>query len=280
MQDYFEWKRQTTKNPLTVGMYALWIKRFHTFIKTDLCHFDLDDVMRFREYLQIECKYSPKNIQYGMQLLRDYIGYQMTVHGFQFPLKMLKIPQERANSHYPLTQDEYLRMMYLLPLNEPVSLQRRLMLALLWETGMRGGELLRLRISDLRERGAIIHNEKDHRNRMIGWSEQTAKMLKFYLPLRKQLPSKEDYLFVSFKWRPCNKMTTRQLERIVSELRVKAKITNPVKPHSFRHGFVHKQLDRGQPITTIAQMLGHSTPFNVFNYAQLTGKEIKEAWLK
>lgn len=233
--------------------------------------------MRFRKYL-IEYGYSPKNVQYGLQLVRDYIHYQMTVHGLDFPLSLLRIPQERSKSHYAVTYDEYRKMADSLPLNEPMSLQRRLMISMLWDTGMRCGELLRLRMSDLKDRSATIHNEKNHRNRVIGWSEQTDKMLKFYLPLRKHLHCEEDFVFVSFRWKPCKKFSNRQLENIIKEVRTKVGITNEVRPHSFRHAFVHRQLQQKRPITTIAQMLGHSTTFNVLAYAQLNSAEIREAW--
>lgn len=277
MLDYLQWKRSTTKNPATVKQYERWVKRFHAFTKKEGVDFTLDDVMRFRTFLR-ESGHAPKNIQYGTQLIRDYISFQITVHGLKFPLKLLKIPQERSNSHSPITYDEYLRMLEVLPLREPITLQRRLMISLLWDTGVRGGELLNLKISDLDNRRAIIQNEKNHRNRLISWSEGTDKLLKFYLPLRKHLKTKEDYLFVSFKWKPTRKLTTRQLERIIQEIRVDAEIINYVKPHSFRHGFVHRQLQNKQSITTIAQMLGHSNALNVLAYAQLTGREIQEAW--
>lgn len=276
MIDYLEWKRSTTKNPDTAVTYERWIKRFHKF--TDkISDFTLDDVMRFRTYLT-EYGYSPKNIQFGLQLVRDYLHYQMTVHKMDFPLSLLKIPQERSKSHYPITHAEYAQMVSSLSLNEPQSLQRRLMITMLYETGMRVGELLRLKISDLRPKGAEIRNEKNHRNRMIGWSQNTENMLKFYLPLRNQLESEDGSLFVSFTWRPCKVLSSRQLQRIMIEVSKKCGLTNKISPHSFRHGFVHRQLQKQTPITTIAQMLGHSTTFNVMAYAQLSSNEIKEAW--
>jgi len=169
-------------------------------------------------------------------------------------------------------------MIATLPVNEPLGLQRRIMLSMLWETGMRGGELLNLKISDLKPRGAIIENEKNHRSRMVSWSESTEKLLRFYLPLREKLHAEDDYLFVSFSWKPCKKLTTRTLERIIEDLRKKLGFKEPIRPHSFRHGFVHRQLKDGKAITTVAQMLGHSSSLNVMNYAQLTSNEIQEAW--
>ncbi len=157
MQDYLEWKRSTTKNPATAKQYAMWIRRFLAFVSNR--EITLELVGEFKAHLKQVCGYSPKNIQYGLQLVRDYLSYQNTVHNLSFPLRLLKIPQERSKSHTPITYDDFLKMVAVLPLNEPITLQRRLMLTLLWETGMRVGELTRLRISDLQEGGAIIEND-------------------------------------------------------------------------------------------------------------------------
>lgn len=279
MQDYLEWKRSTTKNPATTPTYERWVRKYLTFLKGD--EITLESFGRFRTFLKAECLYSPKNIQYGSSIIRDYIAYQVTVHNLQFPLKLLKIPQERSNSHEAISADEFKRMLVFVPKNEARTIQKRLMLTLLYETGMRVGELLRLKISELEKNGAIIHNEKNHRSRRIGWSEETEDLLRFYLPLRKHMKtskSEEDFLFVSLIWKPSRRFTTRHLERIVEELRNKAQLKSIIRPHSFRHGFVHRQLEKRTPITTIAQMLGHSTSMNVMNYAQLNSREIKEAW--
>ena len=280
MHNYLAWKRSTTKHPDTVKHYAMWVRRYLAFLKGK--PITLESVGQFRAFLKAEppkgLGYSPKNIQFGTQLIRDYIHYQMTVHGLDFPLQLLRIPQERSNSHTPITREDFIKLLEFLPQNEPQTLQRRLMLMLLWDTGMRIGELLRLKISELEPKRATIHNEKNHRSRRIGWSEETERLLQFYLPLRNQLPAQEDWLFVSFKWRPCRQMTSRHLERVLEELRKKAGIKDVIRPHSFRHGFVHRKLEEGKPITTIAQMLGHSTTLNVLTYAQLSGKEIQDAW--
>lgn len=279
MQDYLEWKRSTTKNPDTPENYERWVKRYLVFLKGG--EITLESMGRFRNHLR-EYGYSPKNIQYGSYLIRDYISFQITVHGLEFPLKLLRIPQERSNSHPAITRDEFERMLVFVPKNEAKTIQRRLMLTMLWETGMRVGELLRLKISELELKGAIIHNEKNSKSRRIGWSAETEELLKFYLPLRKHMRVKgddKDFLFVSLIWKPSRRMSSRHVERIVADLRNKAKLKNPIRPHSFRHGFVHRQLEKRTPITTIAQMLGHTSTMNVMNYAQLNSVEIQEAWV-
>ncbi len=275
MHKYIKWK-QTTIQKSSLGSYKRWVALFLNVVDKDY-GFTIEDITKFRLFLE-RAEYSPRNIQFGLHILHDYVSYLMAAEGLDFPLYLFRIKQQRSKSHHPITEEEYKKIIALLPTNEPMPLQRRLMLMMLWDTGMRGGELLRMKITDLKPRHAFIHNEKNHRSRLVSWSSETEKLLQFYLPLRQEMSTKEDWLFVSFKWKPTRQLTTRQLERIVGELRLKAKLTSMVRPHSFRHGFVHRKLREGTSITTVSQMLGHSSTMNVINYAQLSSKELHEAW--
>lgn len=278
MEKYVKWK-QSTIQASSIPHYIRWIERFQAFTKKN-GDFDLQDTAQFKEFL-LEVGYSPRNIQYGLSIIRDYLNYLIAVEALNFPMHLFRIKQERSKSHYPVTKEDYTKMLAQLPPNEPLTLQRRLMLSMLWDTGMRGGELLSLEITNLKTRSSIINNEKNKRQRLVSWSTETEKLLQHYLHLRNNLITNEKWLFVSFRWkteRKTRKFTTRQLERIVEDIRKGAGIKDPVRPHSFRHGFVHRKLEEGKPITTVAQMLGHSTTMNVLTYAQLSSKEIHKAW--
>lgn len=275
MHNYIKWK-ETTIQKSSLEAYDRWVRMFITVLDKEH-DFTIEDITKFRLFLD-RSGYSPRNIQFGLHIIRDYISYLMAAEGLDFPLYLFRIKQQRSKSHHAITEEEYQKVLSVLPRNEPILLQRRLMIMMLHDTGMRGGELLRLKITDLRARYAIINNEKNKRQRLVGWSPETEKLLKFYLHLREHLTTKENWLFVSFKWKPTRQLTTRQLERIMVEIRAKAKLTTVVRPHSFRHGFVHRKLRENVPITTVSQMLGHSSTMNVINYAQLSSNEIHEAW--
>lgn len=261
---------------MTVKYYVRWVSFFMTVLNKEE-GFTLDDISNFKLFLE-SAHYSPKNIQYGLHIIHDFISYLIAIEKLDFPLHLFRVKQERSKSHYPVTEEEYQAMLLVLPDYEPMPLQRRVMLMMLHDTGMRGGELLRMKISDLKDRYAHIDNEKNKRQRLVSWTGETDKLLKKYLSLREHLITEEDWLFVSFKWKPTRQLTTRQLERIVQEIRTRAGLTNPIRPHSFRHGFVHRKLNEGKPITTVSQMLGHSSTMNVINYAQLSSREIRDAW--
>lgn len=275
MKDYLEWKKSTLE-PCSYHNYERWVTRFLKFLKKPISELKLEDIGLFKQYLK-SIPYSPRNIQYGLSIIRDFIGYEVAIHNLAFPLKFFKIHTERSNSHYAITESEYYVMLATFMPTSPRKVQRRLMLQMLWDTGMRGGELLRMRISDIKDlREAIIENEKNKRNRLVAWSAETTWLLKLYLTMREEIHCTEDYLFVSFSLKNPTKMNMRTLQLIIKT--ATRQLDNKISPHSFRHGFVHRHVKDGKPITMIAQMLGHSTPLNVHAYAQMSGLETRMAW--
>lgn len=275
MHNYINWKRSTVQAN-TLKLYIRWVYFFTTVCNKEN-DFKIEDIVSFKNFLE-RSLYSPKNIQYGLSIIKDYINYLISVEGLDFPVHLFRIKQERSNSHVAVTHEEYIQMLKVLPPSEPQGLQRRVMFMMLYDTGMRVGELVSLKISDLKGRHAVINNEKNKRQRLVAWSEETNKFLKKYLLLREHLITTEDWVFMSFKWKSTRQLSTRQIERIVEQVRKSAKIERLIRPHSFRHGFVHRKLDEGKPVTTVAQMLGHSTTINVLTYAQLSSVEIRSAW--
>lgn len=275
MHSYIKWKESTIKET-SIPSYIRWVKKFQAFTKKE-DDFILSDVTNFKLFL--DGTYSPKNVQYGMSIVRDYINYKVSVEGMDFPMYLFRVKQERSKSHYAITEEEYNLLLSVCKPNEPVGLQRRVMLAMLHDTGMRVGELVSLTIEQLKDRHTIINNEKNKRQRLVSWSKTTDNLLRRYLLLRQEIKANEPYLFISLRgWVETRKLSTRQIERIILEIKAKAGVDAPIRPHSFRHGFVHRKLKEGKPVTTISQMLGHSTAMNVINYAQLSSPEIHEAW--
>ncbi len=271
--DYYIWKRSTV-SPSSYPNYERWVKKFVNF-HPNLKEIDLKDIARFKAYLQGK-GYSPKNVQYGLSIIRDFLGYQVEVGELDFPLKLFRIKVERSNSHHTITSEEFRHMLNKVPATSPRNLQLRLMLMMLWDTGMRGGEMLRLRVSDLRDlKFAQIENEKNYKSRLVAWSPDTTHLLSMYLAVRQEIPTSEDWLFICFRTKG-QKMSMRALQLMVKEASkgLEAKIS----PHSFRHGFVHRKLDEGHPITTVAQMVGHSTSLNIMTYSQRSGPEMRDAW--
>jgi len=152
-----------------------------------------------------------------------------------------------------LKQDELKRL-----LAAPRRPRDRLILRLLYETGMRVGELAELRIGDIDlENGEItIQRAKRHKEgrKVPLISDYTKILLRDYIGTRK---NKRDHLLVSNKR---TNLSRRQIERLVSKYGETAGIDkDKCHPHVLRHSHAVYALKSGVDLRTLQQNLGHSS---------------------
>jgi site-specific recombinase XerD len=145
-------------------------------------------------------------------------------------------------------------------------------LALLYGTGLRRGELERLDVADWkREEGILqIDGRKTGRERTVPVSEGIGRCLEAYLPLRQNLLEKrgtcrEAALLLNRKGR---RMSASQLALMVHRLAKGAEVPL-VSLHQFRHTCASDLLESGVSLPAVQQMLGHATVVTTTRYLQI-----------
>ena len=145
------------------------------------------------------------------------------------------------------------------------------MIELLYSTGMRVGELVRLNIDD------VLFNERECIVLGKGDSERTVYFdAKTKIHLLKYLKSRSDNspaLFVSFK-KPNNRLKINGIERRIRELGHKANIKK-VHPHKFRRTMATNAIDKGMPIEQVQRLLGHVQIDTTMQYAMVNQSNVK-----
>jgi len=143
-------------------------------------------------------------------------------------------------------------------LEAPRRMRDRLIIKLLYETGMRVGELTALTIGDVDlESGEITiqlakrHEEGRKVPLVNSW---TKTMLRDYIGTRK---IRRDPLFVSNK---CGALSRRQVERLISNYGASVGLDKDKRhPHVLRHTHAVYALKSGIDLRTLQQNLGHSS---------------------
>ncbi|HEX9906924.1 MAG TPA: tyrosine-type recombinase/integrase [Thermoplasmata archaeon] len=164
-------------------------------------------------------------------------------------------------------------------LEAPRRMRDRLILKLLYETGMRVGELAALRIGDVDlEAGEItIQQAKRHaEGRKVplvsGW---TKTMLRDYIGTRK---NRKDPMFVSNKR---GQLSRRQIERLVAKYgRIIGLDQDKCHPHVLRHTHAVHALKSGIDLRTLQQNLGHSSIEVTAIYLTMDIDDRKEQYAK
>lgn len=137
--------------------------------------------------------------------------------------------------------------------------RNKVMLEVLYATGMRVSELISLKINDVNlEVGYLRSLGKGGKERVIPLGEVALMYLKGYVEevRSKLLPDSSTHeLFIT---RRGKKMTRQAFWKILKQYVRQSGITLPVSPHTLRHAFATHLLERGADLRSVQEMLGHS----------------------
>lgn len=151
-------------------------------------------------------------------------------------------------------------------LKAPKHLWVRIMFGLIYDAGLRIHELIDLRISDvdLERQQVHIRQSKNDKDRYVPISSHAVRGLKKHLALN----SPQDYLFEHPKRKgiPINPTGIRRLLKEAVEV---AGIKKEICVHSLRHTYATHQLEAGQNIMTLKDLLGHSCITTTLRYLHI-----------
>lgn len=159
------------------------------------------------------------------------------------------------------------------------DLRNRVIILLLYETGLRVGELCQLCDNDIdlvRQCARVIG--KGGRFRWVFWTELTAVALRAYLDIRRGRPGGPLLRGTGSK-NNGGQMTPDGMRGIMQRIAADAGITLPrgAPLHSFRHGFVHAALDAGLDLSEVAQLAGHANVATTMIYARRNRGRLQRA---
>ena len=157
------------------------------------------------------------------------------------------------------------------------DMRQTLILHLLYDTGIRVRELIRLRPSDFdkHHRSIIIRNSKGNKTRVVFYGQQLRLTLNQYCKVRGSVP--QNTLLESYK-EIGQPLTIRGVQYIVRQIVKRSRVNKKISPHTFRHTFAVHYLNQGGAIFHLQKLLGHehiTTTLNYLKYAKLPeGKTI------
>jgi site-specific recombinase XerD len=158
------------------------------------------------------------------------------------------------------------------------EIRDRALILVLLRTGMRIGELLRLRMRDLDVREKKIHiyeGEKNCLGRVVYLSDDALMALKLWLSKRK--PEKE-YLFYGLGTKQLCYTSARNIfTRYLRETGLQHK---GYTMHSLRHTFASELLNAGMRLECLQLLLGHRDIEMTRRYARLTDKSREEEYFR
>ncbi len=136
----------------------------------------------------------------------------------------------------------------------PALLKQRIVLTLIYSAGLRGQEVINLKLSDVDFERMTIHirQSKYKKDRIVPLSKAMA------VGLKKYIAAENPYLWLFNGKEASGKYSVRGLSWIMRENLRKTSITKEVNLHSLRHSYATHLLEEGLNIVTLKELLGHA----------------------
>lgn len=136
----------------------------------------------------------------------------------------------------------------------PKLLKHRIVLTLIYSAGLRGQEVINLKISDIDFERKTIHirQSKYKKDRIVPLSEYMAK------GLRKYIDVEHPHIWLFNGKEPDGRYSVRGLSWVMRETLKKTSIAKDVNLHSLRHTYATHLLEEGVNIVTLKELLGHA----------------------
>ena len=241
----------------TIKTYLFCLKKFLFFMKDkeDLRTITRYDVKRYLLWLSDHEK-AKSTLNVHLQAIKFALEEILNKRMIFVKLPYAKVPQRLPEV---LSKEEVVKLFSAID-NE----KHKLMIKLLYSSGLRVSELVHLRVQDF-----------DFENN-IGWVRQGkgSKDRLFIIAdtlkddLKKQIQDKELHDFV-FQGRKEQSVHVRTIQEILKNAAKKAKLEKNVHPHTLRYSFATHLIEEGNHMQIVQGLLGHKSIDTTMVYVHL-----------
>jgi integrase/recombinase XerD len=158
-----------------------------------------------------------------------------------------------------------------------LGIRDRTMLEMLYATGMRVSELMRLPINHVNlEAGYVLLYGKGARERIVPIGSEAIKWISLYLKTARGSLAKgkeSPFLFIN---RSGKGMSRQMFWKNIKAYGFGAGIRKRITPHLLRHSFASHLLERGADLRSVQMMLGHVDISTTQIYTHVTGERLKK----
>ncbi|WP_394371370.1 tyrosine recombinase XerC [Staphylococcus chromogenes] len=259
-----------------------------------------DDLIQFNQFLQHE-QLSLRAFEY--QDARNYLA-TLYNQGLQRTTVSRKISTLRTFYHFWMTQDdsivnpfvqlvhpkketylptffysEEMEALFKTVQEDPKKGRRdRVILEILYATGIRVSELVDLNISDVDLNMCVLKvMGKGSKERIVPFGEFCKQSIEDYLnhfqPIQNVTHGK---LIVNLKGEP---VTARGVRYILNEIVKRTAGVSSIHPHKLRHTFATHMLDAGADLRTVQSLLGHVNLSTTSRYTHVSNQRLRSVYL-
>lgn len=280
--DYLRYERNYSN--YTIGAYSKDLRQFEDYVKKNKEDIfepvDVDaDLVRNWIVALMDEKLSPVSVNRKLSSLKSFFKFLIKQGVISVnPLRLITGPKTKKPLPYFVRDKEMALLLDGDGFDEDFEgVRNRLILEMLYDTGIRRSELIGMHDSDVDcDSMQIRVTGKRNKQRLIPFAEGLKNLIQAYTEVRnREVGSGSGWFFV--------RKNGKQLSTGIVYIIVKDKLSEiPTlakrSPHVLRHSFATSMLNNGAELNAVKEILGHSSLASTSVYTHTTFEELKKVY--
>lgn len=222
-------------------------------------------------------KLSKRSINRKISTLKSFYNFLLRISEIKTsPMEGISMLKFYAEKQIPFSEEEMKHLLLILE-EAQVELLDKLIIEVLYQTGMRRAELCNLPLENVNFlRNEIVVIGKGNKERIVPISPDLSNVLKiYYLEHRKPTAEAEKYFFVSSKGK---KITEKFVYLMVTSYLSQVSLKEKKSPHILRHSFATHVLNGGAEISKVKKIMGHASLASTQVYTNANIEQLKKVF--
>lgn len=195
--------------------------------------------------------------------------------------KLIKNPKKDKKLPNFLQSNELQLIFDSIEVDTPLGVRNRLIIELLYATGLRVSELTHLSINKI----DLVNKEikvlgKGSKERIVYFGDYAKKYLNLYLKEARPLLATNRSSDILLLNKNGGDLTSRSVENIVNKVVDQAALKHKISPHVLRHTFATDLLNNGADLKSVQELLGHASLSTTQIYTHITSERLRNVYLK
>lgn len=280
--DYLRYERNYSN--YTIEAYSKDLRQFEEYVKLNkesiFVPGDVDaDLVRSWIVSLMDEKISPVSVNRKLSSLKSFFKFLMKQGSISVnPLRLITGPKTKKPLPYFVRDKEMELLLDGDGFDEDFEgVRDRLILEMLYDTGIRRSELIGIQDFDVDFGAMQIHvTGKRNKQRLIPFAEGLKNLIQAYTEVRnREVGSESGWFFVRKNGEQLSAgIVYTIVKKKLSEIPTLAKRS----PHVLRHSFATSMLNNGAELNAVKELLGHSSLASTSVYTHTTFEELKKVY--
>ncbi len=269
-------------SPLTTKNYAVDLKQFFNFLNQEVYDSRLSEIsyQHVRSFIAslIDKKKSTVSVNRKISCLKSFFKYALKNNLISNnPMQKIQGPKTPKRLPVFIDENQIDKIFNQLKFDSGFEgIRNKLLIDVLYQTGLRRAELINLKETDL----DLISLQlkvlgKRNKERIIPFSIHLKRSIQEYLNAKQENNLINSFLFVNLK---NIQLSPQALTKIVSEILSEVTTNKKKSPHVLRHTFATHLLNRGADINAVKELLGHANLSATQIYTHNTIEKLKKSY--